>query len=378
VIGPLLALSWRTELNGRYSGPAVGVAATLLLLLGLGSHAAVLASWRMAPIAVVIALGLAALAAMTAAVASLVRSRATPTALWRNRLRTEAAGVFVVGLAALLAGAGAWWPWPAAHGWPALVALGAALATSARAGAQPIVGRDVALGLGGALATAFSATDVGPAIVGAAVVASGAVVGHGLLGLPTLPARSVDGTAPVRVAGGPPPASVFAMAPVLDHDGLRRALRPRVLARTSARRLIDAAVDRAWRASATARGRPPIDIVGEDVDVDGDAGELAEALCTVLDHALQRRGPGPDPRITITLRTAPATVGVELDGVALADGPAPFPGGDGADSGDLALARARVLIERHGGQLHVRHSGRGAVHVTLPRRVQQRGPHGVA
>lgn len=377
VVGPLLALSWRTELVGRFSGPLIGGVATTILLVGLGSHAAVLATRREAPIAVVVALGLATVAALAATTTSLLRARAAPGALWRNRVRTEAAGVGLVGVATLLAGIGSFWPWRAGDAWPAIVALGAALTTSARVNAWPLVGRDVALVVGGAFAAAVIAPGASGSIVAAAAVATGAVVGQGLFGQPAPRAvgRAMDGLR----AAAEPPAGVFGIIPLLDHEGLRRATRPRVLARTSARRLIDAAIDRAWRA-AGARGRPPIDVAGgEDVEVDGDAGELAEALCSILDHALQGRPSDADGRIMITLRTAPATVGIEFDGVALPQRARPFMDGveDASGAGDLVLARARVLIERHGGQLHVRSGGRGAVHLTLPRRVQ-RGTVGLA
>jgi len=366
IIGPLLALSWRTELAERTGGPIVGGVATVLLLAGLGSHAAVLLPWRLAPVAVVGALGLAVIAAMTAAATSLRRARALPTPLWRHRVVTEVAGVGVVGLGALLAGAGAWWPLPAAAAWPAVVGLGAALATSARASASPLAGRDVAAAVTAAAAAALVAPTAMTAIVAAATVVTGAVVGVGVLGLPA-PRRAV---VEARAIGAPPPAGVFGVAPILDDDSLRRPTRPRVLARSPARRIVDAAIERAWRASGQSRGRPPIDVTGgDDVDVD-DAGELAEALCTLLDHALRTRAPDASERIMVTLRAAPATVALELDGVAFKEGGAPFLDVDGA-GGVVAVARARLLIERHGGQLHVRDGGRGSVHLTLPRRVQR-------
>lgn len=383
IIGPLLALSWRTELAERTGGAVVGGIATVLLLAGLGSHAAVLVPWRLAPVVVVGALVLAVIAAMTAAATSLRRARALPTPLWRHRVLTEAAGVGVVGLGALLAAAGAWWPLPVAHAWPAVVALGAALATSARASAWPLVGRDLALGVGGALAVVVVSTPGTAAVVGAVAVLTGVVLGQGLLGGATRRSRPVDDARPAAAA---PPPGLFGVAPILDDDDLRRPARPRVLARTSARRIIDAAIDRAWRGAANARGRAPIDVVGgDDIDVDGDAGELAEALCVIVDGALRARADGSDGRITVTLRAAPSTVSIELDDVTLPVDAHPFfevvdaGSGEGAErrAPGAGLARARLLVERHGGQVHVRSGGRGAVHVTLPRRVV-RGPVGIA
>jgi hypothetical protein len=367
VLGPLLALSWRSELAGRISGPLVGVVATMLLLLGLGSHTSVLAAWRLAPIAVVGALGLAALAALSAALASLVRARTAATTLWRYRLRTEAAGVGVVGLAAMLAGAGAWWPLPATDAWPAVIGMGAALATLARAGASPPSVRDAAAAVIAATAAAAVAQTGTSAIVAAAVVVTGAVIGVGILGVPAL--RST--TSGTRAISSAVPASVFGVAPILDDESMRRPTRPRVLTRSPARRIVDAAIERAWRSSPQTRGQPPIDVIGgENVDIDGDASELAEALCALLDHALRTRAPDATDRMTVSVRAAAATVALELDGVALPAQGVPFLD---ADNGALALFRARLLVERHGGQLHVHGAGRGSVHVTLPRRVQRGG-----
>jgi hypothetical protein len=373
VIGPLLALSWRTALTGRTSGPLVGVLATVLLLAGLGSHAAALVPWRGAPLAVTAALSLAVVAAVAAAIASLRRARDLPAALWRQRLVTEAAGVGVVGLAALLAAVGTMWSVRLDAAWPALVALGAALATSARASAWPLMGRDVVIGAGAALAAVIVAPPDPTALVAAAAALTGVVVGQGLLSLPSRrPARSEH-----RAGSAAAPTGLFGMAPIVDDDLLRRPLRPRVLARTSTRRIVDAAIDRAWRGVGQGRGRPPIDVVGgDDIDVDGDAGELAEAICAVLDSALRGRTDPAAGRIIVTLRAAPTTVSVEVDDVALALPPHPFLD-DAGHGGAVALARARVLIERHGGQLHVRRGERSAVHLTLPRRVQ-RGPIGIA
>lgn len=368
VVGPLLALSWRTALTGRTSGPLIGVLSTVLLLAGLGGHAAVLLPIRLAPVVVGGGLAVAVVAAVAAGVASARRARTLPAALWRHRLITEAAGVIVVGLAALVAAIGTWWPTPADVVWPTLVALGAALATSARAGAWPLSPRDVVIVAGGALAAAMVAPPGSDRVITAVVVATGAVIAHGLLGgLSSRPPR-LDERRPVAAAA---PTGLFGVAPILDDERLRRPQRPRVLARTSIRRIVDAAVERAWRSAAQGRGRPPIDVVGgDDLDVDGDAGELAEALCTLLDHALRTRAPDASERIMVTLRAAPATVALELDGVAFKEGGAPFLDVDGAGS-VVAVARARLLIERHGGQLHVRDGGRGSVHLTLPRRVQR-------
>jgi hypothetical protein len=373
VVGPLLALSWRTALTGRTSGPLVGVLSTVLLLAGLGGHAAVLLPLRLAPVVVGGGLAVAVVAAVAAGIASARRARTLPAALWRHRLITEAAGVVVVGLAALVAAIGTWWPTPADVVWPTLVALGAALATSARASAWPLSPRDVVIGAGGALAAAFIAPPGPDRVITAVVVATGAVIAHGLLGGPSSRPRRLDER---HLVGAAAPTGLFGVAPILDDERLRRPQRPRVLARTSIRRIVDAAVERAWRSAARGRGRAPIDIVGgDDLDVDGDAAEFAEAICAVLDCALRARADTAEERITVTLRGAPATVSVEIDDVTFVPSPRPFADVDNDDS--VALARARVLVERHGGQLHVRDGGRGAVHLTLPRRVQ-RGPVGLA
>jgi signal transduction histidine kinase len=58
-----------------------------------------------------------------------------------------------------------------------------------------------------------------------------------------------------------------------------------------------------------------------------------------------------------------------IDAVASADGERPGYG--------VSLSRARLLVERHGGQLHVRSGDEGGVQITVPRRVN-RGPIGIA
>ena len=89
------------------------------------------------------------------------------------------------------------------------------------------------------------------------------------------------------------------------------------------------------------------------------------------------------------VRAATQTVSFEVDDVGLGgDGhgaragwrpfldAAPVQDGDRPGYG-VSLARARLLVERHGGQLHTRSGADGGVHITVPRRVS-RGPVGLA
>jgi hypothetical protein len=160
--------------------------------------------------------------------------------------------------------------------------------------------------------------------------------------------------------------------------------RPRVVTRTPARRILEAAVDRAQRARSPGDGRVNVEIVAvdADADVDGDAGELAEALGALLDTAM--RGQGNPHRVVVAVRTSAQQVSFELseggETTAGALQANPFGGDDGNDRLDAATltARARLSVERHGGSLLVRPGPRGPiVHVTVPRRVA-RTPVGAA
>ena len=109
----------------------------------------------------------------------------------------------------------------------------------------------------------------------------------------------------------PAPQALAAMAPLLDDALLRRPGRPRVIARVPARRLLDAALDKAKSAQPTTKGRRDdllrVDVVAadSDIDVDGDPADLAEALCAVLDNALRSRAQHPDVRVQVHLRGSP-------------------------------------------------------------------------
>jgi K+-sensing histidine kinase KdpD len=220
------------------------------------------------------------------------------------------------------------------------------------------------------------------------VVTATAIAVTATAGLSTV--RSVVTTPPVQ-----PPATPLAvlavqagtelLAPLLDDATLRRPMRPRVVSRTSIRRLLEAAVDTAWRAQPTARGRPPIEVTAEgDPDVDGDIGEIGEALCAIVDNALCEQVRHPEQRITIAVRATASTVSIDVvDGSApaLAGEWRPFLVGAGDDAQrpgfGVSLMRAQLLVERHGGQLSVGRGAGAAVHVSLPRR-HQRAPVGVA
>jgi hypothetical protein len=199
--------------------------------------------------------------------------------------------------------------------------------------------------------------------------------------------------APGRISGTnpPQPAALGAMSPLFDDAALSRPSRPRIVTRVVARRVLDAALDRARAAQpyvAGAQGRDLLRVevtaTDSDVDLDADPSELSEALCAVLDRALRLRADRPDARVQVQLRGGPSVVTFEI--ADLVDGPTPLPPfGDPTGSflpvsapdperpdGHVALSRARLLIEKNGGKLVTRESADGShVQVTVPRRMQK-------
>ena len=392
VAGPALALLVRERLRERAATMAASAASTALLLLGLISHTLTIAlpAGTAARVAVGIALGATIAAMAAAAVVAGLRARAQPTLLWRRRAGAEAAAATTLGAAALVGAApvaalGASW---AALCAVAVVVLAAARAAPRAPGSEVIVAAAVALVLA-AIALPWTS------LVGVVSVAAVAAVVAGAASLPSssaaAAATAVETPQPTTAASLPL-AGLGGTTPLLDDGLMRRPERPRVLSRTSARRLADAAVESAWRAQPGAeRRRAPVEIVGgDDADIDGDASELAYVLCVVLDNALKARAraatASPDgtdsERVRLVVRAAAHTVSFEVDEGT--DQPAdaalgwrPFFDHDTSTSRPglgASLSRARLIVERHGGQLHVRSEG---VQVTLPRRVT-RGPVGLA
>ena len=398
-VGPLMALVWRGALAGRAGSVLIGLASTLLLVLGLvGQSLAVVALAQSTPVVV------------ASLVASLVASSASSAQAWRLGLRqpsrvlqarpqTEAAGA----LSFALASWSALWTLTHQQGplpgqgatplWPALCALGVVLVAQSRVGRLPLQGKDV-VAVAVAVVLMVVVLPLQQAVLAAVVAATAVVLGAALLRAPSLPASLPALASSWSVSSSTVPLdSVGMLVPLLDDAIQRRPLRPRIFSRTSARRLVEAAVERAWRCQpqlSSSSRRAPVDVqVGDDVDVDGDIAELAEALCAVIDNALRHRAGRGDGRVSVVVRAATQTVSFEVDDVGLdGDGhgaragwrpfldAAPVQDGDRPGYG-VSLARARLLVERHGGQLHTRSGADGGVHITVPRRVS-RGPVGLA
>jgi hypothetical protein len=302
---------------------------------------------------------------------ALARRAGAASALARARAVDDAVAAGFLGLASIAAAIST-----DARAWAPLLGIAASLATAARVAVAPPDRRDVAVVcVGVALGALFVPPGLLPLLGGSLAVA--VIGGRALL----VPPRSTTSTQQ-PMAGLAVPAGLGGLAPVLDDALLRRPCRPRVMARTPARRLLDAALERAQRAQPQHRGRPPIDVnaVEGDADVDGDPSELAEALCVVLDNALRQQARHPWAKVSVIVRAATQTVSFEINDTApgISEGETPFAAArtDDVDRPGLgvSLARARLLVERHGGQLHARHGPEGsAVQLTLPRRLARSG-----
>jgi len=409
-VGPLLALVWRGALSGRVGGVLIGVASTVLLVLGLAGQSLAIVPVAAAPMVVASSLVMALVASLAAAVHAWRLGRGQPSRLLRARPRGEAAGALAFGLASLsalltLSGDHSW---GLTRLWPALCALGVVLLVQARAARVPLLARDGAIVLVGA-GLFLVALPVPQALFAAVVAAVGLGLGGALEPLlvrmtaatsaastmaPTSTSTSISTSTALALPEPGAVAGVGGLPPLLDDAIQRRPLRPRILSRTSARRLVEAAVDRAWRSQphvASSKRRAPVDVQGgDDADVDGDAAELAEALCAIVDNALRHqasRTDTSDGRVNVVVRAAAQTVSFEVDDAGgHADRPAgswrPFLDVVADANGErpgygVSLSRARLLVERHGGQLHVRSGDEGGVQITVPRRVS-RGPIGIA
>ncbi len=340
-----------------------------LMSLGLFTEVVIVARVLGGAVAVAVSAVAAAVVAVAVGLCVLAWRRAgdAESALARARLRTDTVAAAMLGLSAIVAATSAW-AGANGHLWAAVLAVSAALATAARAAAAPQDRRD-------AVVVALAAVVVGVVVGGdgdvnayvtvVCGVAVATLLGRALLAAPRTHARH---------AAPPPPATepvgLFGIVPVVDDAGVRRPARPRVLSRTPARRLLDAALERAHRAQPGPRGRAVVDIVGvEDADIDGDPSEIAEALSAVLDSALRHQARHPWSKVHVVVRAAVQTVSFEVNDSAPSegDGEGPLFGEGGGDA--LALARARALTERHGGELFARRGPEGSsVQLTLPRR----------
>ena len=370
--GPLAVLLVRVpaaEISPRLATWG-GALSALLLGTGLVAESLLLTGTVGPWIAAVPASGVVVVAALLVRVAWQRRQLAAG-ALARARATDDAVAALLLGAAALSAAVSIDAGW-----WAGLLAVAASLATAARVAVAPPDRRDVVVVVVAALLAAV-VVDLGALPLVVAAVATAVVAGRALL----VPPRTSTSTQQ-PLPGLALPAGLAGLAPVLDDALLRRPGRPRVMARTPARRLLDAALERAQRAQPQHRGRPPIDVNASegDADVDGDPSELAEALCVVLDNALRQQARHPWAKVSVVVRAATQTVSFEVNDTApgTSEGETPFAAArtDDVDRPGLgvSLARARLLVERHGGQLHARHGPEGsAVQLTLPRRLTRSG-----
>lgn len=390
--GPLLVLCLQDAVSARVallSVPlvAVGLLAQALVLLG------VVPGVLVGPMCAGLGVG----ACSAGAVACFMRRRSQPVPRARALLASQATALLVAALGGLVGllpaelGGGVW-----------AVGLGAAgaVATAGRLSPSSPPGlRDVLGGL--AVAALVLVVGVAAPLAPAQAILGGLFLGLASLAAHTLvrasfdrrPASASSTTRTDTEATLPSPSALGAMSPLLDDALLRRPGRPRVIARVPARRLLDAALERARSAQpVTTKGRRDdllrVDVVGgdADIDVDGDPADLAEALCAVLDNALRARADQPDTKVQVHLRGSAAAVTFEIAdmlpegaepppgaGIPDADGPFLHPRADVDRPGlGVALARARILVERNGGKLLTRSSAEGStVQVTMPRRIQK-------
>jgi hypothetical protein len=406
--GPLVALLLRSLMVHRWSGPALGAVSTVLLIFGLAAHGVALSEVDGGTIVgrstttpgfvlVAIAVAVASVASALALSASWMRATKAGSRLMVLRGRGEAASAAFLSLSGAVAFTDMLAPQLGlGDAWASMMSISVATFMASRVAPLPITPRDATVLAASAIVVLLTVpfTSVGAAVAVAAAVVTGGLLAQSVRYARTPTPTPATTTAPLQDLSG-----LHSLAPILDDAILRRPSRPRVLSRTSTRRLLEAAIDKAWRAQPHARGRAPVDVIGSDeADIDGDASEIAEALCLVLDNAF-RHSAVTAQRVGVTVRSVAQTVSIELDDPALrppsasagptapapSSGPSsssPTPFLDGSIDVDrpgygAGLARARLLVERHGGQLSVRTLPQGTVHITLPRRVL-RGPIGVA
>jgi signal transduction histidine kinase len=318
------------------------------------------------------------------------RARAADRALAGGGLFVAAAGSFAAGPT-----------WFAPSLWPVALGAAGALVTAVRTPPYaPPPAREWLAAAITALVVVFAAAalglkgDAARVAIGVCmlVVAVLALVRPLLESTRLVQRRAPPPTAHARPDDAPPlsAAALAFMAPMIDDAFLRRPGRPRVIARVPARRLLDAALDKARQSHAGARSKKDelrVEVIAGDaeVDVDGDPVELAEALCAVLDNALRLKAKSPDVKVQVQLRGGPGHVTFEVndvvDGAGAAGeraGPSPdapfFAASTDADRPGLGvgLARARLLVEKNGGKLLTRTTAEGScVQLTIPRRMQR-------
>lgn len=174
--------------------------------------------------------------------------------------------------------------------------------------------------------------------------------------------------------------ALAALAPLIGHGRALRAPTASVAVRVTAQVLLDAALAHARAKSDVAkkaRSRVSLVVEDADADVECDPTELATVLGDIV-SAASIDDPRDDDRATrVHLRSGPRHVTYEITGetgqdtthaAAALDADHPFAGADPTRA--LAIARARLVVERHGGTLVYRATEAGHfVQVTVPRRL---------
>lgn len=415
-----------SALTGAQTGPALAVPyAAMVGLVGLEHHAlkGPRAGWRLASVFLSVAGLLLALIAqlwtdtgpLVSVVAALLTvAYAVPIAFFLlRRARTSgvpvrAAGDRAASGAVLLAALGlslGTIERQAPGLWPVVLGAAGALCSAIRTRPYtPPTGREwlaiTLLSLAGLLAFSVVAGPRGGFLLGGYVFAFAA--GVTALSRPLVETRkalpwrsSASSSAPPAREDPLARGTLGVLAPMLDDGTLRRPSPPTVVSRVPARRILDAALEQARsRQVGLDRQELRVEIRSDegDVDVECDVGDVAEALCAVLDNALTLRNEHPSLYIKIHLRGGHRHVTFEVsddlaehlaqeaqESGAEAPPTAPVPDAEhpffsarprGARPGlGLGLARARILVERQGGMLLTRRTEEGScVQLTVPRR----------
>lgn len=402
VTGPSLALAYAVMiglvgLEHRPDGTsrqwlrisAIGLSITGLLL----ALAAQL--WpSLGSVASLTAASLGTLWAAPASVALVRRARRRSVPAWASADRAAAAATLLAAAGLSLGAVERWLPGL----WPVTLGAAGALVSSVRVApwVPPTAREWSSVALVG-LATLLSITVVAGPTTGVIAAGHVAAVALGVIALsrglhsasrsvmrPALPPgvfRDPQKTSPLSSE------AIGVLAPMVDDGAVRRPARPAIATRVSARRILDAALDRA-RSRQVGVEHLEIEIdtrEGDaDLDIECDVGAVAEALCAVVDNALRLRSTHPQVGITVYVRGGHRQVTFEVsddlgrflgpdEELVPPDAERPFFSADRGAGGrtglGLGLARAKVLLQRQGGLLMTRQTEDGScVQVTVPRR----------
>jgi signal transduction histidine kinase len=398
--GPLLVLSLQDVVSARTALLSVPLVAT-----GLVVQALILL--RLLPLAFAAPVcALAGIACTAGTVACVLRRRTIVVPRARAVILGQAVALGLVALSAFSAsipGPGGQGTWAVAIGAAGAVATACRLSPTSPPGLREVAAAFLVFALA-LTATAAATLDVATSFIVSAGAALASLASFVLVratfdvarrALPLAASTTSVAERPGAELELPSPQALAAMSPLLDDALLRRPGRPRVIARVPARRLLDAALEKARSAQPSIKGRREdllrVEVVAQetDIDVDGDPADLSEALCAVLDNALRARALHPDVKVQVQLRGSAAAVTFEISdmvpegaegaeplaAMGIPDADAPFlnPRVDPDRPGlGVSLARARLLVERNGGKLLTRSSAEGSfVQVTMPRRMQK-------